>query len=536
MNAPFANLPFVASKTEFEQPAGPLSSVGDFPSRLKDFCLLHSASDPTRSRCSRMPTLLLAIVVGLLALSDCREISAAEVTALKLETQAFKGDWEAILARGTIRVAVPYSRTLFFNDRGTQMGLTADALYEFQRWLNRKYSLSHRPITVLPIATTRDQLFPKLRKGYAEIAAANLTITPARRAQVDFSDSIRSNVAEIVVIRKSAPPLTHIDQLAGREVHVRKTSSYYDSLVGLNKRFRKEGKPPIKITFVSDALEDEDMMEMVSSGLLQIIVVDDWKAELWAKILPTIQPLPGIVLRSGAQTGWAMRKNTPTLRRVVNQFIAEQLQGTRTAAVRLANYQKRFKSVRNSTDTAEWKKFERTIELFKTYGEKYRFDHLMLAAQGYQESRLDQQARSRSGAIGIMQILPSTGKHLGVGDITKAEPNIHGGTKYMRQLFDQHFRDADFDEQNRALFAFASYNAGPGRIAKIRAEAKHRGLNANKWFNNVEIVASKRLGQETVQYVRNIYKYYTAYRLQLDTLAAQGVARRRVAASEPAEG
>ena len=131
MNAPFANLPFVASKTEFEQPAGPLSSVGDFPSRMKDFCLVRSATDPTRSRCSRMPTLLLAIVVGLLALSDRREISAAEVTALKLETQAFKGDWEAILARGTIRVAVPYSRTLFFNDRGTQMGLTADALYEF---------------------------------------------------------------------------------------------------------------------------------------------------------------------------------------------------------------------------------------------------------------------------------------------------------------------------------------------------------------------------------------------------------------------
>lgn len=503
---------------------------------MKEFSMLCSASDPTRRRYSRIPILLLPIVVGVLALSCHRETSAGEVTALKLETQAFKGDWDAILARGTIRVAVPYSRTLFFNDRGTQMGLTADALYEFQRWLNRKHGLSHRPITVLPIPTTRDQLFPKLRKGYAEIAAANLTITPARRAQVDFSDSIRSNVSEIVVMRKTAPPLTDIDQLAGREVHVRKTSSYYDSLVGLNKRFRKEGKPAIKITFVSDALEDEDMMEMVGSGLLQIIVVDDWKAELWATILPTIQPLPDVVLRSGAQTGWAMRKNTPTLRRVVNQFIAEQLQGTRTAAVRLANYQKRFKSMRNSTETVEWKKFERTIELFKTYGEKYRFDHLMLAAQGYQESRLDQQARSRSGAIGIMQIMPSTGKQLGVGDITKAEPNIHGGTKYMRQLFDQYFRDADFDQQNRALFAFASYNAGPGRIAKIRDEAKHRGFNANKWFNNVEIVASKRLGQETVQYVRNIYKYYTAYRLQLDARAAQGLARRRGAAGEPAEG
>src|SRR5262245_23481726 len=510
--------------------------VGDFQGRMRDFPMLCPATDPTRRHGSRMPALWLAIVVGVLALSGHRETSAAEVTALKLETQAFKGDWKAILARGTIRVAGPYSRTLFFNDRGTQMGLTADALYEFQRWLNRRYSLSHRPITVLPVPTTRDQLIPKLRKGYAEIAAANLTITPERRAQVDFSDSIRNNVSEIVVIRKTAPPLTDIDQLAGREVHVRKTSSYYDSLIRLNQRFRKEGKPGIKSTLVSDALEDEDMMEMVGTGLLGIIVVDDWKAELWATILPTIQPLPGIVLRSGAQTGWAVRKDTPSLRGVVNQFIREQLQGTHTAAVRLAKYQKRFKSVRNSTETAEWKKFERTIDLFKTYGKKYRFDHLMLAAQGYQESRLDQQARSRSGAIGIMQILPSTGKQLGVGDITKAEPNIHGGTKYMRQLFDQYFHDADFDQQNRALFAFASYNAGPGRIAKIRDEAKHRGLNANRWFNNVEIIASKRLGQETVQYVRNIYKYYTAYRLQLDALAVQGVAKRRVAAGQPAEG
>jgi membrane-bound lytic murein transglycosylase MltF len=148
---------------------------------------------------------MLAIVVGVIALSGHRETSAAEVTALKLETQAFKGDWEAILRRGTIRVAVPYSRTLFFNDRGTQMGLTADALYEFQRWLNRKYNLSHRPITVLPVPTTRDQLFPKLRKGYAEIAAANRTITPERRAQINFSDPVRNNVSEIVVIRKNAP-------------------------------------------------------------------------------------------------------------------------------------------------------------------------------------------------------------------------------------------------------------------------------------------------------------------------------------------
>src|SRR5262245_50306930 len=180
MNALPTDPPFVASKIELGQSAGQLNHLRRFLRQDKDFSMLYSATDPTRRHGSRMPALWLAIVVSVLLLSGHRETSAAEVTALKLETQAFKGDWEAIMARGTIRIAVPYSRTLFFNDRGTQMGLTADALYEFQRWLNRKYSVNHRPITVLPIPTSRDQLIPKLRKGYAEIAAANLTMTPER--------------------------------------------------------------------------------------------------------------------------------------------------------------------------------------------------------------------------------------------------------------------------------------------------------------------------------------------------------------------
>ena len=329
-------------------------------------------------------------------------------------------------------------------------------------------------------------------------------------------------------MNKAEPPLSSLDQLAGREVHVRKTSSYYDSLVGLNERFQQANKPCMKLTLVPDELEDEDMMEMVGTGLLRIIVVDDWKANLWATIIPNIQPWPELALRTGAKTGWAMRKDTPKLKAIVNEFIANQLKGTRTAAARLANYQRRFKSLRNATAAAEWKKFEETIAFFKKYGDQYGFDHLMLAAQGYQESRLDQRARSAVGAIGIMQVMPATAKDLGVGDITKTEPNVHGGTKYMRRLFDEYFKGSDFDEQNRTLFAFASYNAGAARIAKLRVEAKDQGLDPNKWFNNVEIVASKRIGQETVQYVRNIYKYYTAYRLQSDTLAAQNVARRRI--------
>jgi membrane-bound lytic murein transglycosylase MltF len=470
------------------------------------------------------------IFIFLVALTAAAPVTtaAAAITALKLETQAVKGDWDEILKRGTIRVAVPYSRTLFFNDRGNQMGLTAEIIREFEQWLKKKYPKRSRPITVLAIPTTRDKLLAKLRNGYAEIAAGNLTITAERQKNFDFTLPVRDTISEIIVMNQADPALANLDELAGLEVHVRKTSSYYESLSGLNQRFRQSGRPQMKLTLVPDELEDEDMMEMVAAGLLRLIVVDDWKAKLWAEILPNIQLRPGLALRTGAKIGWAIRKDTPKLKTVLDEFITHHLKGTQLAAIHLATYQRRFKKLHYSTAAHEWKKLEDTIAFFEKYGEQYGFDHLMLAAQGYQESRLDQSARSRVGAIGIMQIMPKTGKELGVGDIKKAEANVHGGTKYMRVLFDRYFKDANFDDQNRTLFAFASYNAGPGRIAKIRAEAKDHGLDPNKWFNNVEIVASKKIGQETVHYVRNIYKYYTAYRLQLDALAAQRLAKQRL--------
>jgi membrane-bound lytic murein transglycosylase MltF len=491
--------------------------------RLK-FHVVNRVSDMSL----RQLMFIVFLLLGAIAAAAPVTKDAAAATALKLETQAMKGDWDKIFERGTIRVVLPYSRSLFFNDRGTQMGLSADSIRELDGWLKKKYRTRARPITVLAMPATRDQLLANLRNGHAEIAIGNLTITAERQKNFDFTLPVWDNVSEIVVMKKGAPALANLDELAGVEVHVRKTSSYYESLRNLNERFRQAGRPQMKLTLVPDELEDEDMMEMVSAGLLRVIVVDDWKAKLWAVILPNIQLRPELALRTGAKIGWAIRKDTPKLKAVLNEFITEHLKGTQMAAIGLATYQRRFKALHNATVDHEWKKFENTIAFFEKYGEQYGFDHLMLAAQGYQESRLNQSARSRTGAIGIMQIMPKTGKELGVGDINKAEANVHGGTKYMRVLFDRNFKDANFDEQNRTLFAFASYNAGPSRIAKIRTEAKDQGLNPNKWFNNVEIVASKRIGQETVIYVRNIYKYYTAYSLQLDALAAQRLAKQRI--------
>ena len=153
--------------------------------------------------------------------------------------------------------------------------------------------------------------------------------------------------------------------------------------------------------------------------------------------------------------------------------------------------------------------------MFTRFGDEYEFDWLMLAALGYQESGLDQSVRSPAGAVGVMQILPTTAKdpNVGITDIDQIEHNIHAGTKYLRFLRDRYFNDPDIDDINQTLFSFASYNAGPARVAKLRKEAAERGLDPNVWFGNVELISAKRIGRETTQYVSGIFKYYIAYKL-----------------------
>jgi membrane-bound lytic murein transglycosylase MltF len=187
------------------------------------------------------------------------------------------------------------------------------------------------------------------------------------------------------------------------------------------------------------------------------------------------------------------------------------------------------KELKDPTQTTEFRRFQETIGLFEKYGAQYGFDPLMLAAQGFQESGLDQNAKSHVGAIGVMQVMPATGSELKVGDVHVTEANIHAGTKYMNTLMTKYFPDAKFSDVNRQLFAFASYNCGPGNISKMRKEAVKRGLDPDKWFNNVEVVTAEKIGVETTTYVRNIYKYYVSYKLTLDARAQNDIARQQVA-------
>jgi membrane-bound lytic murein transglycosylase MltF len=461
-----------------------------------------------------------------------QQAPAAGIRALPTQIGgAWKGDLDGMLERRVIRVLVPYSRTLYFNDKGRERGVTADFVRDFERYVNEKYrkQLGKRPLTVVIRPTTRDLLLKNVADGLGDLAAGNLTATEERKKIVDFvAPADQKPVSELVLTGPKSPPIATADDLSGKTVHVRKASSYYESLVALNERLKKDGKAPANLVLVPDALEDEDMMEMLNAGLLQAIVVDDWKARIWAQILPKIKVNDGAAVRSGGLIGWAIRKDSPKFAEILNDYYASFIKKQNLIAVRMKQYYSKIKQIKDAAGKDDEKRFEATVVLFRKYGAQYHFDPLMLAAQGYQESQLNQEAKSHVGAIGVMQLMPQTGAELKVGDIKNIEPNIHAGAKYMDQLMTRYLADADFDEINRTLFAFACYNAGPGNIVRMRKEAEKRGLNPNVWFNNVELVTAEKIGIETTTYVRNIYKYYVAYRLLLDVEQAQEKARAAV--------
>ena len=435
-----------------------------------------------------------------------------------LHLKQWAGDFDGMVERKILRVLVVHNKMLYFLDQGRLRGVNVDLFNEFEKYINKKLKTGTVKIKVVFLPVQRGQLFTALAEGRGDIAASNLTITGSRKEVVDFSTPLLTGVKEILVTGPNLPVMKSIEDLAGQELHLRKSSSYYQHVVELNKTFKKKGLAPIRVVAASEFMEDSDLLEMVNAGLIPMVIVDDHKARFWGQIFEKVTLYPDIAVNTGGEIAWAFRKNSPQLAAVVNEFLQTVKKGTLLGNILFKRYLKENKWARNSLSPEEIKKFQVVVDLFKKYSDRYDFDFLMTAALAYQESRLDHNQRSHVGAVGIMQLLPTTAadKNVGIPDIKELEKNIHAGHKYLRFLQDRYFNDPQIDTLNRYLFSFAAYNAGPAKVNRLRKEARENGLDPNIWFQNVEMIAAKRIGRETVQYVSNIYKYYISYKLSLE--------------------
>jgi membrane-bound lytic murein transglycosylase MltF len=445
-------------------------------------------------------------LVSMAAAQPASKATSAPSSKPTVDTKPWTGDFDGMFQRGRIRLLTPYSRTLFYVENGQEHGLTADLAHDFETYLNQKHAtqLAGRKITISLIPTTRDKLFADLVAGKGDISGGNLTATATRMRTADFVAPTERAAEELLVSGPNAPAVAKAEDLSGKKVNVRQASSYHESLNSLNEKLGAAGKPSVKIVTMPDALEDEDVLEMLNAGLFDFTVVDSWKAKLWAQTVPQIKVHDDIVLRSGGTIGWAIRKQSPKLQAEIEGFYKTASQQGLIEA-RLTNYQERLREI-SKASTAALKHFDETLAMFRQYGKQYSFDPLMLAAEGFQPG-------SAGAAAAAAPTLPASAEALG--------KSVEAGTKYIDQLMTSSFPDAKFSGVDRTLFTFASYKAGADKIASMRKEAAKRGLDPNKWFNNVEQVTAEKLGMETTAYVRNILKYNVAYNLVTGTEAAQ---------------
>ena len=449
------------------------------------------------------------------------QLSDDEIKALDARVVETKrvGDPLEDKEREGIFVLTAYNKTNFFiDDKGRYRGFEYDILKGYEKFLNkgRKGASNHYKVFFIPMRF--EDILPALAAGRGDMAAANLTITDERERIVDFVDPYLPDVSEIVVARRDGPEVNSIDDLSGQSVFVLAGTSYVAHLKALNERFEKEGREPIVIVEADPEFDHADVFDLVNSGAVDLTVADDHIAKVWAPMFPNIVLKSDLKIKSGGKIAWAVRKGAPKFEESLNAYVRKIKKGTLTGNMAFNDYYKSRRWLKNPLEPAELDKLDKVLDHMKKYSEEFSWDWIAVAAQAYQESQLDQGRVSPAGAVGIMQLLPSTAsqKPISIKNIRKVENNIHAGVKYLSFVRKHYFSDPEIAPADRIDFSWAAYNAGPTRIQKLRRKAEKRGYDPNKWFNNVEHLASETIGRETVDYVINVNKYYVVYKFALE--------------------
>ncbi len=437
---------------------------------------------------------------------------------LPLNFDKHTGDLNEMVKRRNIRALVMLNPVAFFYDQGQPHGIMYESMEDFQKFANQKLQLGNPGLTVTFLPVTPAQAEAALTSGMGDLIVNGIAITPEREKRVAFSTPIQTGVNQVIVSGPDFGSVTSLADLSGKTVYVNPLATYYDNLQRLNGELHKDGKKPIDIRAADKNLNDDDLLQMVHAGLLPATVTTTQRAALWSKVFDNLRPQSAVPIATNVDMAMAMRKDNPHFKALLDEYISTHAAGTSFGNTLIRRYLQNTKWVTDSTSKKDMERFLLTVDLFKKYAAEYDFDYLMLAAQGYQESTLQQDRRSPGGAVGIMQVQPkfAAAAPISIPNVMNADGNIHAGAKMMRSIADTYFNDPKLDPVNRTLMTFASYNAGPNRIARLRKEAADMGLNPNIWFGNVELVAAKDIGQETVTYVGNIYKYYVAYKLALE--------------------
>ncbi|MFO0996637.1 MAG: transporter substrate-binding domain-containing protein [Alphaproteobacteria bacterium] len=442
--------------------------------------------------------------------------------------EAHRGDLPAMVERRSIRVLTAFSRTNFFVADGQPRGFEHDNLAGFDaflaHWLARELpaeAAQHPHVTLAFITLPFAELIPALLEGKGDLIAANMIVSPTREKLVTFSDAYLEDVSDVLVTGVRAGPFHSVDDLAGRTVHVQRARGHEERLHHVNTTLAARGLAPIRVIEMPPALNSEDLLEMVNAGVIEATFVHDHVADLWAHVFPDIRVHAEVALADRARIAWATRPDSPLLRRALDDFLrhrARRHEGKADALFVEYYGNPALEWLRNPLGPDDRDRLAELAPHFRENGQRRDFEWRLLAAVAFQESGLNQAVVSNRGAVGIMQLLPSTARELGYADISSVEHNIAAGTAYLDHLRRSHFVDPAITRPDQIYFTLAAYNCGPARVQELRRLAKENGLDPNRWFGQVEQEALRVVGEETVRYVANIHRYFIAYEFEAELI------------------
>jgi membrane-bound lytic murein transglycosylase MltF len=461
-----------------------------------------------------------------------RDASAApqNLETLDVRMPPQKGDIDEMDKRRQLRALVSLNKTTFFFDNGRPRGMTYDALVEFENFINHKLHSNDRTgkekIHVVILPTTPSTVTSDLLNGYGDVMASATYITEDRKKIADFVP-VASSKHDVIVSGRCVPVLASLDDLSGKEVYLVRESLAWENLSALNKKLSSAKKAKINLLPADNNLEQEDILEMASAGSLQYAVVPSHLAQLWKNVLPDLNIYEDFPVTERMESGWAVRKDSPKLRMLLEEFAGAHREGTTYFAILASTYLKSTRFIKNNANAESAQRFREMQALFRKYGSQYRFPWMLIAAQAYQESGLNQDARGPTGAVGVMQVMPTTAAKppISIPNVAALEPNINAGMKLLKYIRDDYFEHEPMDPLNKTLITLAAYNAGPARLKQCRQQAVKMGLDPNVWFRNVEYAVAKTVGAETVTYVSNIYKYYVGWKLMVERQTARARAK-----------
>ena len=433
---------------------------------------------------------------------------------------------EKIKKRGKLVAITGFNAYSYFIYKGRTMGFE----YELLKKLGDRLGVE----VEVKISKDINEMFELLEKGEGDLIAFNLTVTSGRKEKVDFTTHLNTT-HQVLVQRKpknwrkltrdaiNDSLIKNPIDLEYKTVYVRNASAYKERMENLAEEIGGH----IDIIEAPDSVSTQELIEQVAEGKIEYTISDENVARLSSAYYTNIDI--GTHISFPQKIAWAVKKGSTDFLGEINTWIEELKTEVDYYVIydRYYKYRSYYAARRGSkyflSEGGEISKYD---NLFKIYADSINWDWKLLASLVFQESKFKPDVQSWAGAVGLMQLLPETGKAHGAEDLLDVEQNIRAGVDYIKWL-DKFWLKKVENKNERIKFILASYNIGFGHIVDARKLAEKYGADPNVWTDNVEDYLLKKSkpkyyndevvrngycnGKETHAYVKNIISRYERY-------------------------